>query len=833
MSARLSETLDRVTARSAAAVVAQGRLRPEALNRALLRRLSAAPGEEDSLFAEPVLEARRAWKPADRTLGELAGDLLHPDLIDALDGAEAARMPRDLTPYAHQLAAWEAAREGMSCLVTSGTGSGKTECFMVPMLDDLLRTPGSGRLVGVRAIVIYPLNALIESQRERLAAWTAPTRKRLRFALYNGLTPERQAQVTRKLAPAELGDRRSIREEPPAILVTNVTMLEYLLLRAQDRSLLDASEGLLRWIVLDEAHGYIGAQAAEMALLLRRVRAAFGVAPEDVRLMATSATISEGEGTRDRLEAFVADLAGVSTDRVRVIEGEPLSRPLPRPGHDHPIDPASLEGLDETVLWERLSIHPRIQAARAALEGGGCTLPVLADMVSPPGEGGDDRARRARAEAILAAAARARDPGDGHRLLPWHAHLFHRAQGGMWVCVDPACPKRDPELVEAGEDWGFGQIWLKRRDHCTCGAPTFELKACTECGTGHLEAAIAYGALDHLEPCREDGFDEFAADIEPDPDDETGPVARGRVLLRPASGGPRVRHLSVEDGALYGNGPPEEGRVVALDVIEEPAERGCCAGAADARLMPQRYGPAFFMGNAVPLMLEGFAAPAGEPGLPAAGRRMLTFSDSRQGTARLAAKLQQDAERNLVRAFLYHAVQEETGPDAEERAKLLAKLEKLRQIPDLFADDIAAIEKTLAGAGEAVRWVDLVSRLSRHVELENFAADVWRGRGWGGREMAEKPELLAEMFLLRELFRRPRVQNNAETMGLVRLSFPDMERRARATVPAAVRDAGLDADTWCTLALTAVDFGFRDVLATDIQPTSFLRWISCRSMDLI
>src|SRR5690606_31831755 len=97
------------------------------------------------------------------------------------------------------------------------------------------------------------------------------------------------------LGGAELGDRKSIRENPPSILITNVTMLEYLLLRAKDQPILERSQGLLRWIVLDEAHGYIGAQAAEMALLLRRVRAAFGVEPDQVRVMATSATISEGD----------------------------------------------------------------------------------------------------------------------------------------------------------------------------------------------------------------------------------------------------------------------------------------------------------------------------------------------------------------------------------------------------------------------------------------------------------------------------------------------------------------------------------------------------------
>jgi len=94
-------------------------------------------------------------------------------------------MARDLAPCAHQLAAWKAALgEGRSCLVTAG----KTECFLIPLLDDLLRHPRRGG--GVQAIPLYPLNALIESQRERLGAWAEGLGGRVRFALLNGDTPE-------------------------------------------------------------------------------------------------------------------------------------------------------------------------------------------------------------------------------------------------------------------------------------------------------------------------------------------------------------------------------------------------------------------------------------------------------------------------------------------------------------------------------------------------------------------------------------------------------------------------------------------------------------------
>ena len=127
-------------------------------------------------------------------------------------------------------------------------------------------------------------------------------------------------------------DRKRLREDPPSILVTNTKMLEYMLMRAQDGPILERSQGTLRWIVLDEAHSYVGAQAAEMALLLRRVREAFGVAPEDVRLAATSATIGEGQETAAALRRFVADLGGVPEDRVEIIAGEEREPDLPPEG---------------------------------------------------------------------------------------------------------------------------------------------------------------------------------------------------------------------------------------------------------------------------------------------------------------------------------------------------------------------------------------------------------------------------------------------------------------------------------------------------------------------
>jgi len=161
----LSETMNHLYDRSAAAVVARARIAHPVLNSVLRRRLATPAGEKDALLTAPIYESARIWRQIDKTLGDLSGNLLAPRLVDALDQALAERMPRERKPYLHQLEAWQASADGLSCTVTSGTGSGKTECFMIPMLDSLLRDPAQGLLTGVRAIIIYPLNALIESQR--------------------------------------------------------------------------------------------------------------------------------------------------------------------------------------------------------------------------------------------------------------------------------------------------------------------------------------------------------------------------------------------------------------------------------------------------------------------------------------------------------------------------------------------------------------------------------------------------------------------------------------------------------------------------------------------
>src|SRR5690606_36207 len=153
---------------------------------------------------------------------------------------------------------------------------------------------------------------------------------------YNGLMPDRRKSDRERdeaSTPEQVLYRTTLRADPPPILVTNSTMLEYMTIRRQDKPLVDRSRGMLRWIIIDEAHSYVGSAAAEVSLLLRRVLHTFGVKASDVRFVATSATIggSDDQAKRD-LQRYLADLAGVDIDRVHVVFGHREAVALPPQG---------------------------------------------------------------------------------------------------------------------------------------------------------------------------------------------------------------------------------------------------------------------------------------------------------------------------------------------------------------------------------------------------------------------------------------------------------------------------------------------------------------------
>jgi DEAD/DEAH box helicase domain-containing protein len=215
------------------------------------------------------------------------------------NGAGRCRDPLDVKPpyppHLHQLRAWNrlSSRDGHepeATLVTTGTGSGKTECFLYPILDHCLRAHGLGQR-GIKAIVLYPMNALASDQVHRIAEiihGDARLQGRLRVGLFVGGDGRH-----REMGKDHVIDHHEVLErQPPDILLTNYRMLDLLLVRPKDRALwAQNAPGVLRYLVLDELHTYDGAQGTDVACLIRRLGARLG-SMENLCAVGTSATVS-------------------------------------------------------------------------------------------------------------------------------------------------------------------------------------------------------------------------------------------------------------------------------------------------------------------------------------------------------------------------------------------------------------------------------------------------------------------------------------------------------------------------------------------------------------
>ena len=240
-------------------------------------------------------------------------------------------LPDGFRPYVHQARAFERlssrGREPQPVIVTTGTGSGKTEAFLYPIIDHCLRERAAGRQ-GVKALLLYPMNALAADQARRLAELlhTDPRLGGVTAGLYVGGDGRHET-----VGPDHLIDRRSVlRAWPPDILLTNYKMLDLLLSRPEDRGLWEANEpGTLRYVVLDEFHTYDGAQGTDVAMLLRRLGARLGQAEPGRPLgpaapVATSATLGGGSDGA-ALREFAEQVFGVPFPEGSVIGEDRLS----------------------------------------------------------------------------------------------------------------------------------------------------------------------------------------------------------------------------------------------------------------------------------------------------------------------------------------------------------------------------------------------------------------------------------------------------------------------------------------------------------------------------
>ncbi|RWY80466.1 DEAD/DEAH box helicase [Rhizobium leguminosarum] len=837
-------TLSDIRRRSAEAIVAQSGVRNVALADHMRRMFCSDASDAGALLQQPIIEGSHPYVTAEKTMAEVDASVLHPRFVSMLDEIAQSndyRFPKSRRPFAHQLKAWEhlaGAAAPQSVLVTSGTGSGKTECFLFPILSDLVRQldTTSTALEGVQAIMLYPLNALIESQQERLSTWTAPFDGKLRYCLYNGNLPPSEKNSVRRETPEKLRDREQLRGSPPPVLVTNITMLEYMLARTEDQPIIEKSKGKLKWIVLDEAHSLVGAAAAEIALLLRRVLLAFECKPEDVHFVATSATIGSGNDVQSQLKRFLADVAGIEHANVHVVEGH---RQLPgRPSKRGRItDVDALFDARPEDRYEALAADDRVWSfVSDRLFKEPLTLAEFERSAQSLGLDAE------RYLMLLSSAVRPHplSKEDEERLAPVRVHSFERAVPGLWTCVNDGC-------LASPDGWSFGAVYLDRCDSCpTCSAPVLEIVSCSECGEVLLEAVELPN--DRIRGTRRDlGKDEFEAEATRD-DDGTGDDVDdeadgankelvedlvGTEILIGAAAGPEFRplYLSRSEWRIEAIKSPES---VSLYSALKQDSCPCCQTNAtrgvDRLLRPIRFGAPFMIASAAPILLEGVDAEVAREVSPSQGRRVLSFTDSRQGTARMSAKIQAEAERNFVRSFVYHTVQHSlqtrSAVDTSEIERTIASLEPvvattndpyLRDLLDKQRNALAEASKPSMGG---VAWDDMVTRLSQRKEVGEWVKEVWEPRD---PELFHDSRKLADFLLLREFARRPRTALSLESLGLARLRFAAIDNQT--VVPPAFVRYGKGTEDWRAFLYAITTFFLRANAAVAIDK-GVMHWIT-------
>ena len=499
----------------------------------LREQLAHALGEERLLVRGPILEASPPFKLG-RSIQQLVeARVLHPSFETLCSPA----LPYERPLYRHQDQALTRVAQGRNVVVATGTGSGKTESFLVPIFDHLLREQAAGTLdqPGVRALLLYPMNALANDQLRRLRRLLKRF-PQISFGRYTGETLAKRSDAVNRfhqqfrgdpLLPNERLSREEMQAQPPHILMTNYAMLEYLLLRPADCEFFDGPQGQFwRFIVLDEAHIYDGAQGIEVAMLLRRLRDRVAQSePGRLRYIATSATLGKSAEDFGKVAHFASELFGapfewVEDDPARqdVVAGErePMSAfgapwgqgsavlyaaleraaaerqpvaSLAALAQEHAV-PASVvtqalsaaqsvrrddDGQAEATnrfLYQVLQGDRRLHRLRGRLEEP-VRLRQLATELTDAGEPDDTIVH------LVRLAVRARPHPEAVSLLPARYHVFVRALEGAFVCLNHDHP--------AHKEQGQPSLFLRRYEVCpACKSAVFELATCPRCGTAYI-----------------------------------------------------------------------------------------------------------------------------------------------------------------------------------------------------------------------------------------------------------------------------------------------------------------------------------------------------------
>lgn len=715
------------------------------------RTLLERPGEIEQA---PYIEATPYYKERHDGFSDLklkAATISFLNLAASMEGSGV--FP---TPFQHQAEALEAGLgQGEDVLVASGTGSGKTEAFLWSILaraeEEARERPKSWALPGFRTIVLYPMNALVSDQLGRLrrSFGQSPLRpyfnsrfsRPLTFGMYTSRTPypgeesteknrhrverivteylriERadpmQAQRLRSVGrwpakdlflfktngcvtgpeDAEMLTRQEMQRHCPDVLITNYSMLEYMLLRPIEESLFEQTASWLTsdasnvlTLVLDEAHLYRGTTGAEVGLLLRRLFQRLDIPRERVRCIFTSASLGDMATSRAAMEEFAANLVGKAPRGLRPITATPVnaaSGAAFEPSaqmiselstfelndiYRYETTPAAFlelltkihgwrgaKGLpsmpsEEPRQWlgQELSSWAPVERLIGCISGQATAFSDLADKVFPGHLNG-----HAGLERLLALGAVALHPhGRGERpLVPVRAHLLFRGLPTLFACINPKCPHRQEKDAEKAI---LGKLHTAPRIQCQCGARVYELLAHRDCGTAFLRIFV--------EEDRKFAWHEGSRVDRKQSQEILAAVPSAGI--EPLLGKERYQKawIHIWSGSISRTSPGDQSEHFIpvwfpQKQKDEPLRWGRCPSCKRGRdqdaittLSTKGEEP---IGALIRAQFEAQPAIRRKEKLnPNEGRKLLVFSDGRQAAAKLASRLPFEAQRDAFRETL-------------------------------------------------------------------------------------------------------------------------------------------------------------------------------------
>lgn len=711
--------------------------------------------KDEPLLAEPVFQSTFGWESTNDDTWKPSLNTLVWNSLEKMREQKAKKEGkafRPFVPFKHQAESWKTLHEGKSIVVTSGTGSGKTECFMYPVLSDLYEHCGEN---AVQALFLYPLNALMEDQKNRLAEYCEPLN--LKFAVYNGDTPEFHADGRDgEDYKAEVKTREEIRDPKnkgsrPQILLTNPSMLEYILVRQKDQVLLEKSAGKLRWIVIDEAHSYSGSAAVELANQIKRILDAFQVKAEDVRFACTSATIGGEDGTSSLIK-FIKDIIGQPVEQIRVIGGNRLVPEISNSQLHSVIADNGLHVKAEGVC----SLRDKINKVA------GMTLQQMWQWLCP-GEGYNN----IRALQLLDKLCELQV--DGKSVLSLRAHFFMRALSGLYACANENC--------KGTSGTAYGHLTTYKASVCPdCGNPLLELVQCKRCGRFVLMGS-SDSQTHKIYPCAEgEKHDDYFAiddEIELDVQDVNAYQEEGDDTFymipfdkdnyhNPSSSAHsstlNIIHKASE--SILENAPFQSGKWVDLRKDANQKYCPCCGRLAKGKRLNLKYFriPINFINQTISPVFLHECAPKDK-----SWGKYIAFTDSRQGTAISAKTFNIDVERRVGREKIVKDLA--TRKAAQGTAVIDINILKAQGIPQETINQILALQSQATNVKNNISLHDASNllfdeKLYEHIAGKNNDSDV----------DAYKAALLRQFIGSHAIY-----EQTAENMGLITLEYPALK----------------------------------------------------------